>query len=156
MSFGSWNINFFVTPVFRESEAVSVSQISETFELKNLYFAPLTRYRCDLRKSILYCKTECAISIQGLIKNEVEFRRVTKKKVMWNFQGSWFLTLKFPRYLANKNLEFPGVELFCLEFAGVRWKKWKFPGRGVFRKVCPQPLFFSGIAQYQKHCTLHS
>ena len=34
MSFSSWDIIFFVTPVFRESEAVSVSQISETFELK--------------------------------------------------------------------------------------------------------------------------
>ena len=33
MSVSSWDINFFVTPIFRESETVSVGHISETFEL---------------------------------------------------------------------------------------------------------------------------
>ena len=37
MSVSSWDIKFFTMPVFRESEAVSVSQIPETFELKNVW-----------------------------------------------------------------------------------------------------------------------
>ena len=40
----SWDINFFVTPVFKESEAVSVSQISATFELKNACSASITTF----------------------------------------------------------------------------------------------------------------
>ena len=36
MSVSSWDVNFFTMPVFRESEPVSVSQIPETFESKNV------------------------------------------------------------------------------------------------------------------------
>ena len=67
-------------------------------------------------------------NFQGLIKNEVEFLGVTKKKIMLNFQGSWIL----------------GLEL-----------KKKKNSRGVFKKVCPLPpllspiWFFSRIAQFQ-------
>ena len=40
-------------------------------------------------------------NFQGLIKKEVEFPRVTKKK-MWDFQGSsLILALEFPRDLAS-------------------------------------------------------
>ena len=39
------------------------------------------------------------LNFQRLIENEVEFPGVTKRKITWNFQGSWFLALEFPRGL---------------------------------------------------------
>ena len=53
-------------------------------------------------------------------KDEVAFPRVTKEKIMWNFQGFWFWTLEFPKDLT----QFCGISrcgaLFCLEFPGVK------------------------------------
>ena len=40
-------------------------------------------------------------NFQGLIKNEVGFPRVNKKKIMWNFQESLFLVLEFPKELTQ-------------------------------------------------------
>ena len=40
-------------------------------------------------------KETSKLDFQELIKNGVEFLRVTQKK-MWNFQGSLFLALEFP------------------------------------------------------------
>ena len=34
-------------------------------------------------------------NFQGLIEKEVDFPGVIKKKMMWSFQGSWFLALNF-------------------------------------------------------------
>ena len=87
---------------------------------------------------------------QGLIKNEVEFLGVTKKK-SWNFQGSSILGLKFPRGVTQLCRISRSGALFCLEFPGVKQKNEKF--QGVFQKSMsstpPSPclVFFSGIAQ---------
>ena len=73
----------------------------------------------------------------GLIKNKVEFPRVTKKKILWNFHGSQILALEFPR----DQTQFCGTSRGGISRGKV--KKEKF--WGVFKKVCPQPpahLFF--------------
>ena len=66
-------------------------------------------------------------------------------KIMWNFQGSLFLALEFPRDLT----QFCGISRGGAFFVwnSQRLIKKKKNSRGVFKKVCPQPLclFFSGI-----------
>ena len=44
---------------------------------------------------------------------------------MWNFQGSLFLALKFPRDLTQFlwNIQELSLDLFCLEFPGVTLTK---------------------------------
>ena len=62
----------------------------------------------------------------------------------WNFHGSWFLTLEFPKSV-TQFCKVSGLKsLFSLEF--LRWSE-NFRG---FRKVYPQSpcLNFFGIAQY--------
>ena len=39
---------------------------------------------------------------------------------LWNFQGSFFLALEFPRDLTQFFGISRGLALFCLEFAGVK------------------------------------
>ena len=60
------------------------------------------------------------VEFSGLIKNEVEFPRVTKKNYMWTFQGSLFLALEFARDVT----QFFGISrayvFFCLEFPWVK------------------------------------
>ena len=58
-------------------------------------------------------------SFQGLTKNELEYPRVTKEKIMWNFQVSLFLVLEFPRDLTQFCGIAKGWALFCLELPGV-------------------------------------
>ena len=63
-----------------------------------------------------------------------------KEKIVWKFQGTWFLTLEFSRDLTQLCKISRSGALFYLEFPGV--KKWNIP-QGIFQKVCPQPpLFF--------------
>ena len=58
-------------------------------------------------------------SFQGLTKNELEYPRVTKEKIMWNFQVSLFLVLEFPRDLTQFCGIAKGGALLCLELPGV-------------------------------------
>ena len=38
--------------------------------------------------------------------------RGDQEKIIWNFQGSWFLVLEFPREMQHISFaQFPGVEL---------------------------------------------
>ena len=71
---------------------------------------------------------------QGLIKNEVEFLGVTKKK-LWNFQGSSILGFEFPR----------DVTQLCGAFlSGIsrgKAKKQKIPG-GFSKKYVLNLHFF--------------
>ena len=58
---------------------------------------------------------------------------------MWNFQGSFFLALEFPRDLT----QFCGISrdwTFCLEFLGIKKTHEKF--LGDIQKVYPQPPLF--------------
>ena len=77
-------------------------------------------------------------NFQVLIKNEVEsnFLEWPTRKV-WNFQGSWFLALEFPRNLTL----FYGISragaLFSLDLLVIKKKI-----QGFFNKVCPQPPFW--------------
>ena len=71
-------------------------------------------------------ETECG-NFQGLFKNEVEFPG-DQEEIMWNFQGSLFLALEFPRNLT----QFCGIcigwlSVFCLEFSGGVKQKMKNP-----------------------------
>ena len=59
---------------------------------------------------------------------------------MWNFHGSWFLTLKFPR-ISHNFAEFPGLEASFLQNSKGKVTNLKNPG-SFSRKVYPQsPLF---------------
>ena len=60
-------------------------------------------------------------NFQGLIKNKVEFPRVTMKKndIRWNFPGPLFLVWNFQGILHNF-LEYPGVEFYFV---------WNFQGQ---------------------------
>ena len=53
-------------------------------------------------------------------KNKVEFLPGTgnQEKIIWNFQGCWFLALEFPRDVAKICGISRGGALFCLEFPG--------------------------------------
>ena len=75
-------------------------------------------------------------NFRELTKNKVEFLRVIKK--IWNFLGSLFLALEFPRDL----IQFCGISrgwvLFCLEFPGVSKRLKK--SRGFSKKhILSQP-----------------
>ena len=52
----------------------------------------------------------------GLTKNNVEFSGHDQKKIMWNFQGSWFEDLKFLKGVTQLCGVSRGEALFCLEF----------------------------------------
>ena len=41
-----------------------------------------------------------------------------QEKILWNFQGSWFLALEFPRDVTEIFRISRGGALFCLEFQG--------------------------------------
>ena len=64
-----------------------------------------------------------------------------QRNSMWNFQGSLFLVLKFPRDLTQFCGIFRGWALLCLDFPGVAKvkKNEKFQGVGGFKKVYLQP-----------------
>ena len=93
---------------------------------------------------------ECG-NFQGLFKNEVEFPG-DQEKIMWNFQGSLFLALEFPRNLT----QFCGIcigwlSVFCLEFSGGVKQKMKNPredSKTYILTPCALVWIFSGIAQY--------
>ena len=53
-----------------------------------------------------------------------------QEEIMWNFQGSLFVVLEFPRDRTQFFGISRGLALFCLEFLGVKLKKWKIPGWG--------------------------
>ena len=59
-------------------------------------------------------------NFQELIKNRGEISTDDQEKIMWNFQGSCFLALKFPRDVT----QFCGISrvgaLLCLEFPGLK------------------------------------
>ena len=83
-------------------------------------------------------------NFQDLIKNKLEFPKVTKK-IVWNFQGTWFLALIFSRDLTQFCRIFRGEALFYLEFPGV--KNEIFHRRFSKKYALNPPVFFSGIAQ---------
>ena len=49
----------------------------------------------------------------GISRGDVE-------KIIWNFQGSWFLVLEFPRDVTQFFTISRGGALICLEFPGVK------------------------------------
>ena len=82
-------------------------------------------------------ETVCG-NFQGLFKNEVEFPG-DQEKIMWNFQGSLFLALEFPRNLT----QFCGIciawlSFFCLEFLGGVKQKIKIQG-GIQKPISSNP-----------------
>ena len=81
---------------------------------------------------------------------------------MWNFSGSWFLTLKFPilklRHAILQN--FQGWKLVFSRISKGKVTNLKFPeGWGASKKYTyppPPPVWsFSGIAQCQWTCEFH-
>ena len=74
---------------------------------------------------------------------------------MWNFQGSLFLALEFPRDLANTILwNIKGLSFVLPGISGVKLKNEKFQG---VKKVYPQPhpvWIFPGIAHLFAICLL--
>ena len=56
----------------------------------------------------------------GSIKKEVEFPGVFEEKLMWNFHGSWFLILEFPRGVTQFCWISRGESLFSPEFLRVK------------------------------------
>ena len=73
---------------------------------------------------------------------------MTKKKIMWNFQGSWWLG----RGISRDLMQFCGTSMggvsFVWNFRGLSKRNKKF--QGVFKKVCPRPpcwFSFFGKAQ---------
>ena len=62
-----------------------------------------------------------------------------QEKIMWNFQGSSFLALEFPRDLMQLCGISGGGALFCPEFPEVKLKNENF--QGDFKNVCPQPPY---------------
>ena len=71
----------------------------------------------------------------------MEFPGVKEIPSMWNFQGSLFLVLKFPRDLTQFCGIFRGWALLCLDFPGVTKvkKNEKFQGVGGFKKYIFNP-----------------
>ena len=60
------------------------------------------------------------MNFQGLIKNNVEFPGMIKKKP-WNLPGPWFKAIKFPRSIIIQFFRVSrGEALVCLEFLGVK------------------------------------
>ena len=61
---------------------------------------------------------------QRLIKNKVPTRGISRgddqEKIMWNFQGSWFLALQFLRDVTQFCRISRGGALFCLAFPGLK------------------------------------
>ena len=61
---------------------------------------------------------------------------------MWNFQRSWFLTLKFPKDLASKNTwNFQGWGFVLSEISFVQTKS-KISGEGVKKVAMSSTLSF--------------
>ena len=58
-------------------------------------------------------------NFQGLIKNS-GIPKGDQEKIMWNFQGSWFSVLEFPRDLTKVCRISRDGALSCLEFPGVK------------------------------------
>ena len=90
-------------------------------------------------------------NFQGLIKNKVEFPRVTSKNTV-EFPGSLFLALEFPR----DQTQFCGISRGWMSFvlSGISSKKMK-NSRRFFKKLYPQPpppsspvWIFSTIAHF--------
>lgn len=76
-------------------------------------------------------------SSRGQLK-KVEFPRVFKKKLMWNFYGSWFLIFEFPRSVAQFCRISRCESLFSLGFLMGKWQIWKIQegmGAGGVRKL---------------------
>ena len=61
-----------------------------------------------------------------------------QEKILWNFQGSLFLTLKFPRDL-TQFCEISRGGAFFLEFPGVMLKNEKFQGRFSGKYILNSP-----------------
>ena len=60
------------------------------------------------------------MNFQGLIKNNVEFPGIIKKKP-WYLPGPWFKAIKFPRGIITQIFRVPkGEALVFLEFLGVK------------------------------------
>ena len=59
---------------------------------------------------------------QGLIKKQLEFLGVVTEKQMWNFPGSWFLALEFPRGGTQFCRIYRSESLFSPEFLKVKWQ----------------------------------
>ena len=78
---------------------------------------------------------------QGPIKKKWNLWGFYKEKLMWNFLGSWFLTLEFPRGGTQFCRISRGESLFSLEFPKVKWQILKFQ-RENFGKVYPPPNLF--------------
>ena len=78
---------------------------------------------------------------QGLIKNEVKFPGMAKKKSCGISRGSWFLALEFQRDIT----QFCGISSGDGDWvvSGLSRGNEKHPrgGRG-FKKVCSQPSMF--------------
>ena len=53
-------------------------------------------------------------------KKEVEFSGGDQEKIMWNFHGSWFLTLEIPKGATQFCGIFRGEALFFLEYPSVK------------------------------------
>ena len=72
--------------------------------------------------------------------------RGDQEKIMWNFQGSWFLVLKFSRDVTQFCTISRAGALFCLEFPGVKYINKKFQEGGSEKYVLnphlpPTPVF---------------
>ena len=72
---------------------------------------------------------------------------------MWNFQGSWFLAIEFPRCVTQSSRISSGESLLCLEFPRVKDKLKN--SRGFFRKVCPQPPCLDNFRNSPFHPAWH-
>ena len=60
-------------------------------------------------------------SFRGSVKKEVyRISKGVQEKFMWNFHGSWFLTLDFPRGVTQFCLISRGESLFSPEFLIVK------------------------------------
>ena len=64
---------------------------------------------------------------RGQLK-KVEFPGVIKKKFMWNFCGSWFLILEFPRGVAQFCRISRYESFLSLGFLMGKWQIWKIQG----------------------------
>ena len=73
MCFGSWDIIFFATSVFRKSEDFSAGKVSETFKKKQLW---------DLDAQLNYMKIK---SIQKLLNASLERSHAVLIKINFEF-----------------------------------------------------------------------
>ena len=128
MSFSSWDINFFVTPVFRESEAVSVGQISEKFERKNLcsFITTILEESFMIRYAPFWLKLETynfIFSIHFYTNQEKRKRSIIRKQWIYKrwrfFRRFMFGANIFPTRLINETV------FLLLEYSSPRGVKQK-------------------------------